>query len=492
MPAKVILTVAEGALTGQTFVFTERTTCLIGRAEDCDPRLPDDQDHHTISRHHCLLDINPPDIRIRDFGSLNGTTVNGTIIGQRQHGQNPEDVDHAVFREYDLQEGDEIKLGKTVFRVSLSVPPSCTECHTEIPEDQRAGTERAPGVFQCADCQRKAALAHRPASPQPKPGVCASCGRDVTRELDRHRHGEFLCATCRADPGRLVQGLLALANQGDPDLAALAGYRLVRELGRGGMGTVSLLEQEQSGEQVALKLMLPQIAADARAKALFLREAEATQALHHPNVVQLFHSGSAHGVFFFTLEYCAGGSLRNLLEQRGDTLPQQEAVEMILQALDGLQYAHEQGFVHRDVKPANLFLTEAGPARLVKVGDYGLAKAFDTAGLSGQTRTGAVSGTPVFMPRQQVINFKYAKPEVDVWALAASLYQALTGVFPREFPRGRDPWMQVLQSDAVPIRQRNPAIPKPLAQVIDQALKDRPEIGFKSARAFKEALEGVI
>src|ERR1700704_2250284 len=89
MPAKVTLTVTKGKLKGEEFVFDDRTTCIIGRANDCSPCVPDDQDHKTISRHHCLLDINPPDIRVRDFGSLNGTYVNGHKIGQRTRQQTP-------------------------------------------------------------------------------------------------------------------------------------------------------------------------------------------------------------------------------------------------------------------------------------------------------------------------------------------------------------------------------------------------------------------
>ncbi|MFW5666731.1 MAG: FHA domain-containing protein, partial [Coleofasciculus sp.] len=81
MSAKVILTVITGSLKGKNFEFSDRTTCILGRAKDCHPRLPNDRYHKTISRYHCLLDINPPDIRIRDFGSLHGTYVNGKIIG---------------------------------------------------------------------------------------------------------------------------------------------------------------------------------------------------------------------------------------------------------------------------------------------------------------------------------------------------------------------------------------------------------------------------
>jgi len=96
------------------------------------------------------------------------------------------------------------------------------------------------------------------------------------------------------------------------------------------------------------------------------------------------------------------------------------------------------------------------------------------------------------MPRQQVVNFKYAKPDVDVWAAAACLYYMLTGVFPRDFPRDKDPWNAVLATEAVRIRQRNPGIPTPLAEVIDLALRDKPKLHFKTAKELKRALKGVL
>jgi serine/threonine protein kinase len=123
---------------------------------------------------------------------------------------------------------------------------------------------------------------------------------------------------------------------------------------------------------------------------------------------------------------------------------------------------------------------------IAKVGDYGLAKAFDLAGLSGQTLTGTQAGTPAFMPRQQLLDFKYARPEVDVWAAAACLYNMLTGSFPRDFTG--DPFLAILQNNPVPIRQRDVNIPQALAEVIDLALVEKPEIYFKTAAEFKQAL----
>jgi serine/threonine protein kinase len=173
--------------------------------------------------------------------------------------------------------------------------------------------------------------------------------------------------------------------------------------------------------------------------------------------------------------------------------------------LNGLAYAHQAripsveladgtvaegiGLVHRDLKPDNLFLDNSGGTATVKIGDYGLAKAFQMAGLSGYTKTGKARGTPQFMPRQQVIDFKYSGPEIDVWAVAACLYNILTGRFPRDFTAG-NPWHTVLHTAPVPIRRRDSSIAPGLALVIDRALDDRgDELTFSSAMELLEALK---
>jgi serine/threonine protein kinase len=196
------------------------------------------------------------------------------------------------------------------------------------------------------------------------------------------------------------------------------------------------------------------------------------------------------------------------MARRGGKLSIDEARPIILQALDGLHYAHHaeipnvklkdggigqgRGLVHRDLKPQNIFLSTASGSRVAKLGDYGLSKAFDMAGLSGHTCTGDIAGTPQFMSRQQVLRFKEVRPEADVWAMAATLYNMLTGCFPRDFPGGKDPWQLILETSVVPIRQRIPAIPSKLAKVVDHALVDEPEVGFKSAAEFKQALLQVM
>jgi serine/threonine protein kinase len=251
-------------------------------------------------------------------------------------------------------------------------------------------------------------------------------------------------------------------------------------------------------------MMLPRVAAAERAVEQFQREIRNTQALKHRHVVGCLDHGFTRGTFFLILAYCEGGSVKQLMAQKGGKLRVDEAVDITLQALEGVEYAHQapiplvkqkgggyaygRGLVHRDLKPANLLLTGSGKSRLVKVGDFGLAKAFEEAGLSGGTRTGDVAGTWEFMCRKQVAEYARPGPDVDVWAIAASLYNMLTGHVPRSFPTDKDPWLVVLESGAVPIRERDPKIPVRLADVIDGALREDRDIPFASAAAFGEAL----
>ena len=214
MPSKVSLKVTQGDLQGQEYVFDERSTCIIGRSGECSLKIPDDADHKMISRHHCLLDINPPDIRVRDFGSLQGTYVGDKRIGKRE---NEEQRGKAIFPEFDLKDGDEFSLGKPgreqsiVFRVGIFVPTCCAVCPEEIPEEQKARAERSPGVFQCEACRKEEEAG-------PRARAFQGSGQDLlpmrSRRVERdgrNRQGDFVCAQCKADPLGILTGLLECA-----------------------------------------------------------------------------------------------------------------------------------------------------------------------------------------------------------------------------------------------------------------------------------------
>jgi serine/threonine protein kinase len=158
-------------------------------------------------------------------------------------------------------------------------------------------------------------------------------------------------------------------------------------------------------------------------------------------------------------------------------------------ALEGLAAAHEAGFVHRDIKPDNVLLGEDGAPRLA---DFGLAKSFQQAGLSGLTATGAVAGTFEFMPREQLTSYRQARPTTDVWSMAATIYYLLTGQYARDFAARSDPLAVILRGGVVPLRQRDPSVPDDLATVIDRALDDEPSRRFPTARELVTALRGVL
>jgi serine/threonine protein kinase len=279
---------------------------------------------------------------------------------------------------------------------------------------------------------------------------------------------------------------------GDTTVLVTRFPHVVRELGRGAQGVVELVEQAPN-DFVAVKTLSEQLRVDPEAGADFQRELDCTKALRHNHIVEYRGSDSVDGVLRIRYEYCAGGDIAG-------PLPVDRAVSLTLQALDALAYAHEadvpvrladggtaigHGLVHRDLKPQNLLLTADGR---LKIADFGLAKAFDQAGLSGRTRTGALGGTVAFMPRRQVLDFKYARPEVDLWAITACLYWMITGHPPRDFPPGSDAVAVVLRQPPIPIRDRLATVPAVLADVIDAVLAETVHTGLNSAAELAAAL----
>lgn len=164
----------------------------------------------------------------------------------------------------------------------------------------------------------------------------------------------------------------------------------------------------------------------------------------------------------------------------------------MVQALEGLAYVHQRGHVHRDLKPENILLAGQRKNRVARIGDLGLAKNFEKAGFSGMTLTGVYAGTPVYMPREQLTNFKYVKPPSDVWSIAATFYVMLTGMLPRDFPKGKDPMEVILHGQIVPVAKRDRNIPKGLAGVVDQALSANAKDRFPDAGAMLAALRKAI
>ncbi len=456
MSGRVVIVISEGSQQGREFTFDSYDTLIVGRMDDCHVCIPDD---NRVSRHHCILEMNPPDVRLRDLGSRNGTYVNGTRYSGRERAETPEEAALRDYPEVALQDGDEIRVGRTVMQVRVEA------------------LEAAP-----------------------EPVFCQRCGRDVSDEVGPARSGNYICSQCqrqiKIDPMVLMQRLLQEAAQKAAQRAApgprVPDYVIERKLGEGGMGVVYLVHHQTTGEPAALKIMLPRVAVDERAVRLFEREMEVTRQLHHPNIVEFYDHGVSGSMFYFLMEFCPDGSVDRLMDQYGGRLPLKVALPIMLDALNGLAYAHEQGYVHRDLKPQNILLVKSNGRQVAKLGDMGMAKNFQEAGLSGFTQTGQFAGTFPFMPREQVVNYKYYRPVSDVWAMGATLYNMLTGAYPREHRRGQDPMVAILQGEVIPIRKRDASIPRPAAEVIDRCLAREPRDRYQDAGEMRRALERVM
>ena len=494
MPAKVMLEVMSGPIQGKVFSFESHDTFLFGRHGTCHARLPNDP---LVSRHHFILEANPPDIRLRDLGSLNGTDVNGVKCGGRGPNESPADTAGRQHPVIDLKNGDRITVGKTTIEVRVLLSPRCCQCSAEISETDRKLAEWTPGSFMCSECQMRSLVTLMPHEVPPTVDQvprCQQCGREVPTEVRNGRRGSYVCEACRGDLVSQTGALRRLMQEAAENFRGqlgfdIAGYDIGAELGKGGMGIVFHAMRKSDQQQVAVKVMLARVAVDESVRQMFQREIEITRKLLHPHIVSLNGNGSAGSAFYFVMEYCNGGSLHQLMQRHQGKLSLGTATPLMLQCLAGLEYAHQQKVVHRDLKPQNILLDERHGHWSAKISDFGLAKDFERAGLSGMTATGGMAGTYRFMPREQLTEFKYIRPVSDVWSLGATFYNALTGRYPLEFAPQRDPMEVILHDEPIPLRQREPSIPVPVAEVIDRALATDAAQRFQTAAEMRVCLE---
>ena len=255
-----------------------------------------------------------------------------------------------------------------------------------------------------------------------------------------------------------------------------AKYRLEALLGQGGMGAVYLAENVDIGRKVAVKVLLPEIAADAEALARFKIEARAAAAIGHPNIAEVIDFGtSPEGGAFLVMEYLQGETLGGRLRRAGPL--EVEAVGWIAdELLAAVAAAHAKGVIHRDLKPDNVFLVEQ-PVRTVKVLDFGVSK-FREQGQVALTRTGMVMGTPAYMSPEQARGAKDVGPASDLYAVGALLYEALAGAPAFEGESYNEVLAKVLTEQHPPLSAVRPGLPSAVEGALDRLLAktvaDRP------------------
>jgi len=427
---QIDLRVLAGPYKGRVFSFTQADTFLIGRTIDSHLYLPEDK---FFSRHHCLLEITPPHCRLRDLGSTNGTFVNGQRV-----------------TEASLQHGDEIQGGETVLRVDVSSDPGT---NSQAPEDRST----RPSIVNLE---------------------CLNCGRpEQTQANPTDGHMTFLCEDCRQE----------LKNTPQP----IPGYDTVKVLGRGGMGCVMLGRSQVNGGAVAIKTLLPEFAVSDKAMRRFMREIDVAAALRHQNIVTFLDRGVHNGVVYLVTEFIDGPDAARLADNRGGSLPPQETIPIITQALNALSYAHAQGYIHRDIKDQNILVSGSWPNASAKLTDFGLAKSFTQSGMSGVTLAGEMAGTLAYMPPEQLKNFRDVKPQSDIYAVGMTAYSLLSGSLALNVGRRTsmaETIKAIFDQPTIPLSQRAPHIPSRVCEVIDRALLKDPAQRWQSAQAMRTAL----
>jgi eukaryotic-like serine/threonine-protein kinase len=266
-------------------------------------------------------------------------------------------------------------------------------------------------------------------------------------------------------------------------------YRIEGRLGIGGMSTVHLAFDQRLERYVALKLLAEHLADDPLFVSRFRREALAAARLVHPNIVQVFDFGfdEGHHQHFIVMEHVPGHSCAELLRDRGH-LDVEQAVEIVAQACRGLDYAHRNGVVHRDVKPGNLLVSDAD---VVKLADFGIARATDQSSI---TQVGSVLGTAAYLAPEQARG-EEAGPRADLYSLGVVAYQLLSGRLPYEATSLSELALKQQRESPIPLDQLNPRVPPELAAAVATALaidqESRPADAIVFAEALRDGAHGI-
>ncbi|QDU76341.1 Serine/threonine-protein kinase PknB [Bremerella volcania] len=516
--------VKKGPMQGRVYEFEGHDIFLFGRDEQhCHASIQEDP---FVSRHHFLLEVNPPLSRLRDLGSRNGTFVNGKKHGGRVTFASLENEGKVGGSSVDLTNGDVITAGKTVFQVFVEEKKAITAtCVFDkfVEEDSQevsSGGDIRRTITELPPPSPSSAVGRQTMHELP-PSMPGNAGRQTINELPQPAPGSNVGrqtinempppADISQVAGRatMVEGANAPngafgsrighsdhayeAPERQPgEFPILDGFEFKEFLGAGGLGEVYLARRTIDDSPVTVKFLRSRINVSHDARDAFLKSMQVSGRLRHRNIVQSFGTGSIGNEFYVINEYCDGGPLAKLFRQKKTNVqPKHIAVSLYL-LLDGLAFAHEKGLVHRDLKPSNLLAAKRNKRWIPKIADFGLTKDFEKAGFSGMTATGTYTGSFPYMPREQLTDYKYVNPASDVFSMGASFYRIITGRYPRGDEKGSDPLALILSGEVQPLRKRYPGFHPGLADVLDTSLQTECCERFPNAREMQNALRVVM
>lgn len=380
-----------------------------------------------FSQRHFCLEVTPPRCKVIDLDSKNGTYVN-----------------HQAVKKAVLKAGDIISGGTTEIRFNIRV------------SRKKFRYEDKSTIIGLEDEKKPVA-------------------KTLNLSHDSLRH-------VNQPPGE--------PEYEDDSLRDIPGYSIKSLIGKGGMGAVFLAIHEETGKEVALKVIIPEGEGgdDEDSTRLFVREASVISQLKHPRIVEFMEFGQIEGRLFLAMEYVKQVYFNDLAEKLDSARKIRLACGIICQVLEGLDHAHKHSLVHRDIKPSNILLTINNKKPEVKISDFGLAKNYMTAGYSGITGTGDIRGTLFYMPPEQILNSRDVKPTADIYAVGATLYNYLSRNNPYDNTSTQSGIQMILHEEIVPLNERCPELPGELVRVVHKALSKEPENRFRSAKEMYKAV----
>lgn len=433
------LKIEQGQDAGKSFGLKDGGVYVVGRDPASAVRVLDMK----VSKAHCEIEVTKGDgVWLRDIGSTQGTYLNGT----------------PVTGDTSIKAGDEIKLGFTLLRVL-----------GDGAADVVATANRVAGApAGAASAAAPAAPAGAPAQ-APKPPAPAGPAATAPQ------------AHTTAKPAAPAQPSKVLP----PDELVgktIGGYRVIKKIGQGGMGSVYIAEQVSLKREVALKVLSERFVADAAFVDQFVNEARAAGQLNHPNVVQVYDVGQVDGRYFFSMEFVGGGSIEDQVKAK--PAEWRTALNWFLDASNALIFASKRGILHRDVKPDNLMLAEDGSAKLC---DLGLAKKSESDDLLAE----GIIGTPHFISPEAIRRKPDIDGRTDLYSLGCTFFRILTGTNPYPLPTVKDILMAHLNKPVPRVTEKKADVPKELSDVVFKLMQKEPAERFESAGDLYKALDKI-